>query len=162
VNRERKYRAWDGISMYHSPALSEGAHHLASWLEAHSSFGVTGKESIFMDWAAFVDNKGKEVYEGDIVKFHYFYQSLGEGLGVQESEHELIGVVKWAAFGWSISAIKGQHWEGYTGYESGEGESYIVDLYSMNESSIHEESFEVIGNIYQNPELLTNPPLPKE
>lgn len=103
---------------------------------------------------ALVDKNGKKIYEGDIVKFHYFYQSLGANLGAQESEHELIGVVKWADYGWSISAIKGQHWEGYTGYKSGEGESYIVNLYSMSESSIHEESFEVIGNIHDHPHLL--------
>lgn len=111
-------------------------------------------ESVGM-WTGLKDKNGKEIYEGDIIKFHYFYQSLGENLGVQESEHELIGVVKWGAFGWSVSAIKGQHWEGYTGYKSGEGESNIVDLYSMNESSIHEESFEVIGNIHDHPHLLT-------
>lgn len=112
------------------------------------------KNAPIMQFAEFKDKNEKDIYEGDIVKFHYFYQSLGEGLGGQESEHELIGVVKWGAYGWAISAIKGEHWEGYTGYKPGEGESYIVDLYAMNESSIHEESFEVIGNIHEHPHLL--------
>lgn len=110
---------------------------------------------VLMQFAEFKDKNEKDIYEGDIVKFHYFYQSLGAGLGVQESEHELIGIIKWGAFGWAVSAIKGEHWEGYTGYKPGEGESYVVDLYAMNESSIHEESFEVIGNIHEHPHLLT-------
>ena len=103
-----------------------------------------------------LDKGGKEIYENDLVKFHYFFQSLGENFGVQESEHELTGVVKWGAFGWGISAIKGEHWKGYTGYEDGEGESSFMDLMAMNESGVHEESFEIIGNLYQTPELITS------
>ena len=100
------------------------------------------------------DKNEKGIWEGDIVKFHYFYQSLGANLGAQESEHELVGVIKMMQYGWGVSAIKGQHWQGYTGYDAGEGESSIVDLYCMNESSLHEESFDIIGDIYTTPELL--------
>ena len=100
------------------------------------------------------DKNENEIYAGDIVKFHYFYQSLGEGLGVRESEHELTGIVEWGEFGWGLSAIKGEHWEGYTGYESGEGSSTFLELMAMNQSSIHEESFEVIGNFYENEKLI--------
>ncbi len=101
------------------------------------------------------DKTGKEIYEGDIVKFHYFYQSLGANLGAQESEHELIGVIEMGTYGWSVTAIKGEHWHGYTGYAPGEGESSLMELCAMNESSLHEESFEIIGNINETPELLT-------
>lgn len=101
------------------------------------------------------DKNGKEIYEGDILKFHYFFQSLGENLGVKEDEHELIGVVHWGEFGWGIESIKGEHWQSYTGYDSEEGNSNFIELSYMNESSIHEESFEIIGNIYENPELLS-------
>ena len=102
------------------------------------------------------DKNDKDIYEGDSVKFHYFYMS-GSLQGASESEHELTGVIVWREYGWGLAAITGEHWQGYTGYQAGEGDSYIVDLYAMNESSIHEESFEVIGNIYQNPELLQPP-----
>lgn len=103
----------------------------------------------------FKDKDEIDIYESDIVRFHYFYQSLGANLGAQESEHELIGIITMRQYGWGVSAIKGEHWQGYTGYSAGEGESNIVDLYAMNESSLHEESFEVIGNIFDNPELIT-------
>ena len=99
------------------------------------------------------DKNGKEIYEGDIVKFHYFFLGGGEE-GVWESEHQAIGVLTWGLYGWAVSSIRGEHWQGYTGYDAGEGESNILELMMMNESSIHEESFEIIGNIYENPELL--------
>ncbi len=70
-------------------------------------------------------------------------------MGFIEAEHELTGVVKWGAYGWGLDAIKGEHWKGYTGYDDGGGNSNFIDLMAMNESSIHEESFEVISNIHQ-------------
>jgi uncharacterized phage protein (TIGR01671 family) len=101
------------------------------------------------------DRNGKEIYEGDIVSFHYFYGSVGPSLGFVEAEHELRGVVKFREFGWAVSAISGEHWRGYTGYSDGEGESSVLDLYTMSDGSIHEESFEILGTIHENPELLT-------
>lgn len=94
------------------------------------------------------DKKGHRIFEGDIIEFHYFYQSLGENLGVQESEHELIGNVVWGSYGWGIDAIKGEHWQGYTGYDAGEGESSFMELHELNPASLHEESFNVIGSIH--------------
>lgn len=115
--------------------------------------GVEVKPETVGQFTGLTDKNGKEVYEGDIVKFHYFY--AGGGIdGITEKEHELTGVVCWGIFGWAIKSIKGKHWKGYTGYEDGEGESYIMDLCAMNESGIHEESFELTGNIHENPELL--------
>lgn len=122
----------------------------------HSDYnGEEVEEETIGQYINLNDRKGHRIFEGDIIKFHYFYQSLGANLGVQESEHSLLGKVVWVEFGWGIDAIKGEHWQGYTGFQSGEGECSILELYSMNQSSIHEESFEVIGNIYENPELLT-------
>jgi len=108
---------------------------------------------VIMECVPFEQWENKPIFEDDIVKFHYFY--AGGGLeGFKEAEHSLIGVVKIGAFGWGLEAIKGEHWEGYTGYGASEGESSFMELCMMNERGIHEESFEVIGNIWQNPELL--------
>ena len=89
------------------------------------------------------DKNGEELYDGDEVKFHYFYACYGS-----ECEHELTGIIKRGRFGWALEAIKGEHWKGYTGYEDGEGCSTFLDLCAMNEGSIHEESFEKTGSIY--------------
>lgn len=123
--------------------------------EHSDSDGEEVEEDTIGQYTGINDRKGHRIFEGDIVKFHYFYQSLGENLGAQESEQEIIGKIVWGEFGWSIDAIQGQHWEGYTGYQTGEGECSILELYAMNESSIHEESFDVIGNLHDNPYLLT-------
>lgn len=84
------------------------------------------------------DKNGKEIYEGDIVKCHYFYEALGEGLGVYEAENEFIGHISFQDMGLWIESNT---------------ENNSVFLLWIN--GLHEESFEVIGNIHQNPELLT-------
>ena len=111
-------------------------------------------DRILMQFTGLTDKNGVEIYEGDVIKFHYFYGTLGDGMGFVESEASLVGVVKFDEFGITVTDIKCKHWQELTGYEEREGESYIYQLYAMNESSVHEESFEVIGNIYENPELL--------
>jgi uncharacterized phage protein (TIGR01671 family) len=113
---------------------------------------IPGTESQF---TGMLDKDEKEIYENDIISFHYFFLGGGEE-GVWESEHELKGIIVWGIYGWAVDAINGEHWCSYTGYKDGEGDSSILDLQMMNESSIHEESFEVIGNIHHNSELLNS------
>lgn len=162
--REKKYRVWDR----EEKIMSEGLPF--EWFltgdPGDMEFPSTGeslplKDFIFfrdhfeiMDFAGLLDRNGKEIYEGDIVKFHYFYGTLGANLGYEESEHELTGVVEFGMFGWGLKAIKGEHWKGHTRYGDGEGESSLYELCAMNEGAIHEDSFEVVGNVYENSELI--------
>jgi uncharacterized phage protein (TIGR01671 family) len=137
--RQIKFRAWN-----------------KNWKEMeHDIDDITPSDDyILMQYTGLKDKNGKEIYEGDIVRFHYFYGSIGSNMGFVEAEHELVGVVGWAVYGWGLNAIRGEHWRGYTGYGDGEGESSLLDLCSMSDGSIHEDSFEVIGNIHENPDLL--------
>ena len=147
ANRERKYRAWDGVGMFHSPSLSEGAHHLASWFEAHSAFGADGKESQFMDWVGLVDNNKTDIYEGDIIRF------IGGTCdilpcGIYAHQHHTKGqllVVRKLASGFTLSMLHHLQYDAPNLVGN-------VDNYTFWN---HARSFEIVGNIYQNPDLLT-------
>jgi uncharacterized phage protein (TIGR01671 family) len=146
MNREIKFRAWRKNEMVEFE--------LGEVLCDDRLKVLDFKDLPVMQYTGLKDKNGKEIYEGDVLRFHYFYQSLGANLGGQESEHELTGIVKWQQYGYGLSAIKGEHWRGYTGYEDGEGSSDFLLLAGMSESSIHEESFQILGNIYENADML--------
>lgn len=168
--REIKFRVWDGEKMHH--ADNEKYHLLLSgepiyldgyWDETWDGedehrFWVDETRKItdvdIQQFTGLLDSEGKEIFEGDVCQFNYFYGHVGADLGYQECEHQLTGVVKWDHSGWGLDAIKGEHWRGYTGFKDGEGYSSFVELYSMSESSYGECSFTIIGNIHESPELL--------
>lgn len=82
------------------------------------------------------DKNGKEIYEGDIVKMHYFFENHDPvSLGVFEDENEIIGVVE-------IDALST-----YTEYK-GNRYDWINYLEEPN------EELEVIGNIHDDRKLL--------
>jgi uncharacterized phage protein (TIGR01671 family) len=142
--REIKFRAWDTV-------CNGYAENWKLYLNGAVSISDTwaSNDVILEQYTGLKDKNGVEIYEGDNVKFHYFYQGLGEGLGAEERENEISGEIFMGAFGWSLRKIKGKHWEGYTGYNPEEGDATFIDLMLFTEGAIHEESFEVIGNIHQ-------------
>lgn len=84
------------------------------------------------------DINGKEIYEGDIVKMHYFFDNFDPyTFGAYEDEKEIIGVVGIDGMGtYTVCDDKKYYWLDYMEYP--------------------QEELEVIGNIYDNPELLKN------
>lgn len=93
-------------------------------------------EIIRRQYTGLTDKNGKEIYENDIVKCHYFYEALGNNLGVYEAENEIIGLISIEDMGLWIEC-KSEYYSGY--------------LLFFN---LHEESFEVIGNVFETPELI--------
>lgn len=87
-----------------------------------------------MQSTGLTDKNGVEIFEGDIVKMHYFYEDGSSG-AVREAEKEIIGVVGIDVLGT---------------YTECEGYKY----YWLNYLELPEEELEVIGNIYENSELL--------
>lgn len=86
-------------------------------------------EAILMQYTGKDDKNGKEIYEGDVIKYHH-----GED----------IGIVKFGKF---ISHDR---------YDCGETEMlgyYVQDRYGRQDT-LAEVVCEIIGNIYENPELL--------
>lgn len=91
------------------------------------------------------DKNYKEVYEGDIVKAHYFHEgSAGKDLGVTECETEIVGFIGIDELGIYIA---------YDDNNDGEPEChYLLDLYGL--WGVEQEEIEVLGNIHDNPELV--------
>lgn len=78
-----------------------------------------------------LDKNGKEIYEGDIVKWILTMSGMGVNGGYEEYEFEEIGEIKWDAGALQL----GEYCAAGFAYES-------------------EDYAEIIGNVHDNPELL--------
>lgn len=87
------------------------------------------------------DENGKEIYEGDIVDWTFFYNRIGPCGGATETDIQLRGVIRWGTAGFVFEVWRNDFEDaGWYG---------ISDLNFDPSSDI-----EVIGNIYDNPELV--------
>jgi uncharacterized phage protein (TIGR01671 family) len=77
------------------------------------------------------DNNGKEIYEGDIVKWILTMSGMGVNGGYEEYEFKEIGEIKWDAGALQL----GEYCAAGFAYES-------------------KDYAEIIGNVHDNPELL--------
>ncbi|EKE3389914.1 hypothetical protein OUO83_001411 [Enterococcus faecalis] len=97
---------------------------------------------ILMQSTGFKDDNGVEIFEGDVVNIHWFYTDYDpETLGAIENEATAEKVVITKEFG-------------NLGFWWNSGDDW-VDLTTLALTvQLHEESFELLGNIHENPELL--------
>ena len=143
--KDIKFRAWDGhnnIMKYYT--LEE--------LTDQDKFSYdTEYEAIqsgYKNWkwtqcTGLKGKNGEDIYKGDIVSMHQF---LFEGV---EVEKMISGVIGWMEYGLTLKQIRNEYVQEYCGYDAGEGEIYLNSFYGL-----HEDTFEIIGNIYENPELI--------
>lgn len=82
-----------------------------------------------------LDKNGKEIYEGHIVNVHAFYFD-----GCSEAEKEHIGIIHYG----NIAGFLIKEWY----LETSDNKIAFSDL------ELHEESFEILGNEFENKELL--------
>jgi uncharacterized phage protein (TIGR01671 family) len=130
MNREIKFRAWDGKLMhtvselswmqgglkFYGPGVGEGV------IEANPKFDWE-VDTILMQHAGLNDKSGCEIYEGDVIKYPYNEQN-GEWV---------LGEVRWASGSFEIH-----------------DDINVITEFLGDVAHISE----IIGNVYENPELL--------
>ena len=130
--REIKFRAWYKTTqtMYQVADIE--------WTYRHEVSGVRcagvpdyfpEKEVRLMQYTGLHDKNGKEIYEGDILRYHNFYL-----------EPKDLFIVEWVDFSCSFYLFRQNYILSHLPYEH---------LHSRNK-----DHYEVIGNIYENPKLL--------
>jgi uncharacterized phage protein (TIGR01671 family) len=134
--RQLKFRAWDGTGMLLSPSEVQ---YLGMWFDALAPGSLYKGGVVFMQFTGLVDKNKREIYEGDIVSFQRrVYEVVINFNGFYLQRYKLWNGKFKPSFQYAMSLITKPSPKGSRGEEGG-----IV------------ESAEVIGNIYENPELLT-------
>ena len=127
-----KFRCWNGETMVSPDYIDRDG--VAYWKE-NSIPNSTDKVVLF---TGLHDKHGKEIYEGDILLIPV-YPTNSNPLG--EPDMGVVEVVA-GAFGWRYLDYKGERTGEFNSFLSWNGES----------KTLAEE--EVIGNVYENPELI--------
>ena len=130
--REIKFRAWDTKIMSYD-GFSIEAVGRAYWVgDFMEEMGELGDSCTLMQYTGLKDKNGKEIYEGDI-------------LAMPEISKEVYWIVEWTAL------------RGFM--HDGEDMPVGFTIKSNIPQHIHPDviNLEIIGNIYENPELLSTP-----
>ena len=114
----------EGITLFNNPF--DAMNGVAFYRIDRAKFEYLGADR----FTGLKDRHGIEIYEGDIVDYHYFY------FAGNEAEVEMKIVVEYDDF---LAAF---------GYRTEDG------FYFLQNSGTHENSFEVSGNVYENLELV--------
>lgn len=106
--------------------------YLKNWIPVRVNPNTVGQ------YTGLKDKNDKKVFEGDVIRMHYFFNNYDPiSLGAFEDEAEIIGVVK-------CELLDGFYVETVDDHS-------ICYLQWVEEPT---EELEVLGNIYDNPELL--------
>lgn len=145
MNREIKFRVWDKTTntMFEDNKSTDIT--IEAYREMVDINGIlldyeNECEAVLMQYTGLKDKNDKEIYEGDIVKSK-MYLPIGDGSRERVISNK--GVMCYDKLG--ILAIKTDEYNGKPCYS---------DFFHTIELSDCEFEIEVIGNIYENPELL--------
>ena len=127
-------RAYDTLGCMHDTQGNEVEYYGCSFYDY-----LTDDEQIVMQSTGLTDKNGKEIFEGDVVRFYGKYKS-------QQHQIQRVGFVRasiWAFRAFDICQKEGE-FEGKQMYEAAVSTRFGKDGNAL----------EVIGNIYENPEQL--------
>ena len=137
--REIKFRAWDGTRMYVPDFLDDGGHPMTAVRHRDCLLDVeTWDAHVVMQFTGLKDKNRKEIYEGDIVREDYKRNDgtdIGHNWIIQFGEYD-DSDLEWGSPGLGFYAE--------TSEDPERGIQSILYLHNPG----------VIGNIYENPELL--------
>ena len=136
--REIKFKAWDKkkkeIGVLTSNALKE--------LLLNDCFNALQEDYELMQFTGLKDRNGKEIYEGDILMYRNNMSVKNPGVPF-DSYHKV-------CFGeYDFGEYEDQE-DGYGWYI----QDVDVENYGSSLTPISSDMYEVIGNIYENPELI--------
>lgn len=148
MSREIKFRAWNKANKFMDTVW------LIDWEHgqlAHRAHSVSQLENcILMQYTGLKDKNGKEIYEGDIIK--YSFRDVGDtNTRVLEIFNDSVN--------FKMREIFRDYWlekvDGVLELKHGHLTKYRDETQYLMGISVPEiYSYEVIGNIYENPELL--------
>jgi len=131
--REIKFRVWAHDKMHYHVFFKRTVQGNNLWFAVNVDRAIALEDASVMQFTGLLDKCGKEVYEGDILKAWHGAFWNGE---TEKEENSGVGVVSWQAkeLRYRVDIPKGHWWP-----------TPEVDGWTR---------FEVLGNIYENPELL--------
>ena len=139
MKRNIKFRAWDNKykEMVDWYMMCQTAFNRSDFNMMYEILSGSKFDFEVMQSTGLRDKYGREIYEGDIV--HYLYTP-----GKKHSNYDQISTIEWKSTGFYLSPVRG----------STRLSSWLVSVPGASAYDEINSLFEVIGNIYQNPEFL--------
>jgi len=137
--RDIKFRAWDNRSLFEDTPIMRDMEYIYSYFMQDSRFN---ENLIFQQFTGLKDKNGKDIYEGDIllIEDQYTNAITDDSRGPLEPSGHLTPVIfKNSGFGVDILETE---------------DFWSKGFYDFCNNLDDFGDIEVIGNIYENPELL--------